>query len=261
VKIRSNSTDFCKLVVRLAVLTAACANFAAAQTGAEAKVISMSGQVSVMKGSGQWALNAGDLIQPMQTIVTGPDGTAVLQVADRSTIDIYPNSQFVFRNNPGDFKDLVDLFLGKIKVKIEHFGGVPNNNKVRTPTAVIAVRGTIFDVEVDGRDETTVVQCEEGQVRVSHFDMPGGGSRDLGPGESVTVFKNQPLAKKSNLDRGAVAQKIVRMATDAASQILLNRSTGGGSTGASGTGTSTSGDKAPPAPPTGGAPPTPAPGH
>ena len=217
-----------------------------AQTNGEAKVVAMSGQVSVMRGTTAWALNQGDLIQPQQTVRTGPDGLATFRVADGSTIDVYPNSYFTFRANPGNWKDMVDVFLGKIRVKIEHFGDVPNHNTVRTPTAVIAVRGTIFDVDVSGTDETTQVLCEEGQVEVYHLFMPGK-TRLLNPGESITIFKNQPIAK-STVDRGQVAQRIVRALSDATDQILLHRA-GGGTTAGSGTTSTSTGDKGgPPAP-------------
>jgi hypothetical protein len=242
----------------LLAVASACALFSvlpvSAQTGGAAKVVSMSGQVSVLHGSLPWALNTGDLIEPMQTIQTGTDGTAVFRVADGSTFDVYPNSQVVFRANQGNWKDLVDVFLGKIKVKIEHFGSVPNHNTVRTPTAVIAVRGTIFDVSVDGSGDSTEVICEEGRVEVTHLTMPGR-SRMLDPGDSVTVFKNQPLAK-STVDRGAVLQKAVRIASDAVNEILLRRSTGGtGSAGTAGTTSTASGDKGGTPAPTGGTPP------
>jgi hypothetical protein len=231
------------------------ATMALAQTGGAAKVVAMQGQVTVLRGNSPWALNEGDLIQPQQTIRTGPDGTAVFKVEDGSTFNVYPNSQVVFRANKGNFSDLVDLYLGKIKVTIEHFGNVPNHNTVRTPTAVIAVRGTVFDVDVSDIDETTQVLCEEGRVEVFHLTQPGSNSRVLNPGESVTVFKNQPLAKNS-VDRGAVMQKVFRAASDAVNQILLNRATGGTS-GGSGTTTTATGDKGGTAAPTGGAPPPP----
>jgi hypothetical protein len=243
---------------RAMCLVSTAALFAAialAQTGGAAKVVTMQGQVTVLRSNGTWALNEGDLIQPQQTIRTGPDGTAVFKVEDGSTFNVYPNSQVVFRANKGDLKDLVDLYLGKIKVTIEHFGNVPNHNTVRTPTAVIAVRGTVFDVDVSDTDETTQVLCEEGRVEVFHLTKPGSNSRILNPGESVTVFKNQPLAKNS-VDRGALAQKVMRAMSDAANQILLNRATGGPS-GGSGTTTTATGDKGGTTAPTGGAPPPP----
>lgn len=225
-----------------------------AQTGAAAKVMSMAGQVSVMRDNAAWALNPNDLIQPQQIIKTGPDGYAEFRTSDGSTFDVYPNSQVVFRANPGDWKDMLDVILGKIKVTIEHFGSVPNHNTVRTPTAVIAVRGTIFDVSVEDNDETTLVLCEEGRVEVYHSTQPGK-SRFLEPGESVRVFKNQPLAK-TLVDHGDVARRAFRAATDALNQVLYRRTTG---TTSSGTTSTSSGDKPGTPPPTGGGAPPPPP--
>ncbi len=247
------------LTARRAVwLVSTAALFAAAafaQTNGAAKVITMTGQVTVLRGNAPWALNQGDLIQPQQVIRTGPDGSAIFRVEDGSTFTVYPNSQVTFRANPGNLQDLIDVYLGKIKVKIEHFGNVPNHNTVRTPTAVIAVRGTVFDVDVSDTDETTQVLCEEGRVEVYHLTQPGSKSRVLEPGESVTVFKNQPLAKNS-VDHGAVMQRVFRAASDAVNQILLNRATGGTPGGSGSTG-GPSGDKGNAPTPTGGGPPPP----
>jgi ferric-dicitrate binding protein FerR (iron transport regulator) len=224
-----------------------------------ARVVSLVGQVSVLRDNAPWALNQNDLIKPQQTIVTGSDGYAIFRVADGSTFDVYPNSRIVFRAN-SDWKDLVDVYLGKIKVKIEHFGSVPNHNTVRTPTAVIAVRGTVFDVNVEDVDATTLVLCEEGKVEVSHIWQPGK-TRMLEQGEWIRVFKNQPIAKQ-NVDRGMVMQKAMRAASDALNEILLRRSgAGSGTTAGSSTG-GANGDKSGAPTPTGtGTPPPPPPPH
>ncbi|MDQ6676771.1 MAG: FecR domain-containing protein, partial [Acidobacteriota bacterium] len=226
----------------------------AAQTEAAAKVVSLAGQVSVLHDGNTWALNAGDLVQPQQVIVTGPDSYAVFQVSDGSTFDVYPNARVIFRNNRGDWKDLLEILLGKVKVQIQHLGGQPNHNKVRTPTAVIAVRGTVFDVDVEDTDATTLVLVEEGQVEVRHLLEPGQ-TRFLNPGEWIRVFKNQPLAVKT-VDRGFVLQKLVRAASDALNEALYRMprgaSPGTAATGASGTTADTPGT---PPPPSGSKPP------
>src|SRR6185503_15860974 len=120
-----------------------------------AKVVTLTGQVSVLKDLQPWALSPGDSVQVTQMIVTGPDGHAVLQVSDGSTIEVYPNSRFIFRHNPGNWRDLIDRLVGKVRVHIEHLGTTPNPNRVITPVAVISVRGTTFDVTVNDDDETT----------------------------------------------------------------------------------------------------------
>jgi hypothetical protein len=214
--------------VRLAsVLLIACAGIGA-QTqrppdpDGAAKLISFTGQISLLRDGGAWALNAGDSVRPLQVIVTGPDGYGVFKVADGSTFEVFPNSKVVFRENRGDWTDLLEVWLGKVRVQIEHFGGLPNHNKVRTPSAVISVRGTIFDVEVDDTNESTLVVDEEGSVVVRHLLRPS--EKTLGPGEFVRVLKNEPLAKA--VDKGGLLQKAVRAASDAFYQAALNASRG-----------------------------------
>ena len=215
-----------------------------AQTGGAATVVAMSGQVSVLKDGNPWAVNIGDTISPDRIIITGPDGYAMFKVADGSTFDVFPNARVVFRENHGDWKDLLEILLGKVKVTIEHFGGLPNNYKVTTPTAVIAVRGTVFQVDVEDTDDTTLVLVEEGRVEVSHRVQPGK-SQFLNPGESIRVFKNQPLQART-IDRGIAVQHVIRAAADAINQILLHRGSTPGATGSSSgssSGSTPSGDK------------------
>jgi ferric-dicitrate binding protein FerR (iron transport regulator) len=185
-----------------------------------AKLLSFTGQISVMRDSAAWALNVGDLVQPEQVVVTGADGYGMFQVADGSKFEVFPNSHVVFRANRGDWKDLLEVWLGKVRVQIEHLGGLPNHNKVRTPTAVISVRGTIFDVEVEDADATTLVLDEEGQVEVRHLLKPGD-AKMLGPGEWVRIFRNEPLARKM-IDKGGVLRGALRAASDAFYQAAIN---------------------------------------
>src|SRR5216684_1518064 len=154
-----------------------------------AKVVTVTGQVAVLKDSQPWALGVGDLVQVRQLIITGPDGSAKFQVSDGSTFEVYPNSQVIFRKNVPNWRDLIDVIIGRVRVHIEHFGGQPNPNRVITPTAVISVRGTTFDVSVDDDDETTLVEVEEGLVAVQHALLPRGEARMLTTGESLKVYK------------------------------------------------------------------------
>jgi hypothetical protein len=187
---------------------------------AAAKVISLTGQVSVLRESESWALNIGDSVQPRQVIVTGPDGFAQFQVSDGSTFEVYPNSNVVFRKNPPNWKDLLDALVGRVKIHIEKLGGQPNPNRILTPTAVISVRGTTFDVSVNPDDETTVVTVEEGIVDVRHALKPGV-TKTLNAGESLHVYRDQPLAL-SLIDKGALAQRILHSLADAAYMIMNN---------------------------------------
>ncbi|HVW85564.1 MAG TPA: FecR family protein [Bryobacteraceae bacterium] len=229
-----------------------------------AKLLTFTGQISVVRSGYAWALNTGSTVKPQEVIVTGPDGWGVFQVADGSKFEVFPNSRVVFRANRGDWKDLLEVFLGKVRVQIEHFGGLPNNNKVHTPSAVISVRGTIFVVEVEDQSDTTLVEDEEGVVEVRHLLRPGP-VRVLNPGDYVRVFKNEPIGK-ALFDKGGLLQRAVRAASDAFYQVAINarnsagvaRGGTGGSTGGPADGNNGKGSNTPPpAPPP--PPPPPAP--
>jgi hypothetical protein len=213
-----------------------------------AKVISLTGQVSVLRDSEPWALNVGDLVQIQQVIVTGPDGMAKFQVSDGSEFEVYPNSNVVFRKNPGNWRDLLDVFVGRVKIHIQKLGGQPNPNRILTPTAVISVRGTTFDVAVDDDDEATTVSVEEGTVDVRHALKPGGGTKTVNAGETIHIYKDQPLAQ-SAIDKNEVVRRVLHSIGDAVyTAVTRTPSHGIGGLGSGGSGTLT-GQKAPPAPP------------
>ncbi len=218
-----------------------------------AKVVSVTGQVSVLHDSEPWALNIGDQVQAKQVIVSGPDGYALFQVSDGSTFEVYPNSNVVFRKNPPNWRDFLDVLVGRVKIHIQKWGTEPNPNRIHTPSAVISVRGTTFDVSVSGEDESTLIAVEEGQVDVRHALK--GDTKTLNAGESLQVYKNQPLAYRT-IDKGAIAQRVLRALSDA----LYTMQTGGGRVPGVGKIPGGSGQTAPiPPPPTVPPPPPPPP--
>jgi ferric-dicitrate binding protein FerR (iron transport regulator) len=228
---------------------------------AAAKVLTMSGQVSVLRDSQPWALNVGDQVQAQQVILTGPDGYAKFQTSDGSTFEVYPSSNVIFRKNPGSLHDLLDLFVGRVKIHIQRFGGQPNPNRIMTPTAVISVRGTIFDVSINDDDETTIVSVEEGSVDVRHALKPGA-PKIVNAGESLHVYRDEPLAR-SVIDKNELFHRIVRGLGDAAYRIAISPPGHGGISIPVSPGPTT-GEHGPPAPPStappAGTPTTPPPG-
>ena len=231
-----------------------------------AKALVINGDVSVLRDGGPWALFEGNTVRPQQIVKTGQDGYARFQVSDGSTFEVFPNSQVIFRANPPSWKDLLDVVIGRVKVYIQHLPGVPNPNNVSSPTAVISVRGTVFEVSVEDQDGTTFVSVDEGLVAV-RSKAPAGGEVLLQPTESIRVFKNQPLAQR--MDKSGIARAVVRAIQDAARVALQQRQIGGGgvgtasptSTGAGGAqGDKGKGGTTPTAPAPPSAPPPPPPG-
>lgn len=123
---------------------------------------------------------------------------------------------------------LLNVVLGRVKVFITHKPG-GNPNEVSSPTAVISVRGTVFDVAVQDDEGTTIVSVDEGLVMVRNWTAPGD-SVPVHPGESLTVIKGQPLVAKQ-VDKSGAIQAGFRAARDFMWQILLGRRQVGGTPG------------------------------
>ena len=233
----------------------------AQQTGdaAAAQVAVAEGDVSVVRSDQIWALFSGDQVKVGETIITGDDGFAQLTVEDGSHFLVYPNSQVVFRKNPGNLRDLIDLFLGRVKIYIQHLGGEPNPHRIFTPTAVISVRGTTFDVSIDA-DEVVTVAVDEGVVTVQHRLIPRNQETAVEAGQSLVIYPGVPLAK-AGVD-GAQAARLAGNLARMAASIWQRAGGGSGSGGSGGSGgggsapTPLPGDEEAPAPPP---PPAPAP--
>jgi ferric-dicitrate binding protein FerR (iron transport regulator) len=182
-----------------------------------AKAVSVSGRVSVMKDTVPWAISVGDTVQVQQLIVTGQDGNALFQLSDGSTFQVYPNSEVLFRKTPGDWRDLLDVLVGRIRVQIQHLMGQPNPNRVLTPTAVISVRGTTFDVEVDEEGNVTTIEVEEGQVEVRHALLPRDNATVLNPGDPpLRVYRNEPIASNTPINKSTIFRYLVQALRDLA---------------------------------------------
>ena len=204
-----------------------------------ARVVELSGQVSVLKDSSPVPLFAGGAVSPKQVILTGPDGYAKFQIGDGSTFEVFPNGRVTFRDS-FSWTELVEVWLGRIRVQVEHRNG-PNHKSVSTPTALISVRGTVFDVVVEDSDDTTLVSVEEGLVDVQH-QLRAGAAVRLHPGESIRVFRNQPLAHV--VDKTPAIRAVLNAAREALYDVMLRRGAGGTAGPLpGGTTTATSGDR------------------
>jgi hypothetical protein len=249
-----------------AALVVSAVTAAAQETGA--KVIYQVGQVSIADGGYFKALSVGDTIKLKQLIVTGPDGYARFEVlSDHSTFEVFSNARVWFRDIPGSWQNLLNVLMGRVKVFIQHAPGIPNSNRVTSPTAVVSVRGTIFDVIVESADGTTYVTVDEGIVDVRNWTAPGP-SVTLRANESVRVYPGQPLVAKQ-VDKGDVFRRLLYAMREAAYQIAIQGPSGRGGPIAGGPGTvPANGDKGPDsgssggpgAPPAGPGAPPPGPG-
>ncbi len=247
---RTNSATVVGLLVAALTPIVSFAQILPVAPEAAATVVSLTGSVSILRDNQPWALSVGDMVQVRQVIVSGADGHALFKVSDGSTFEVFPNSYVTFRKNPPNWGDLIDLLVGRVKIHIQKWGNQPNPNRIYTPTAVISVRGTTFDVTVDDEEESTLVQVEEGQVVVQHALLPRGNAKVVNAGESITVYKTQPLDARL-FDKGTVAQHMLRALIDAV-QTAMMRTTSThvpGVGGTTGVGDTKRPDPPPPPPP------------
>jgi hypothetical protein len=206
-------------LLMMAAMVAVGASSAHAQlTSDTGRILAQTGRVSVDHAGDLWALTPGSTISTGQVVVTGPDGYAQVELSDHSIIEVFSSSRLVFRPNRANLRDLVDRYLGKIRLQIQHLTDGESPYHVNSPTAVISIRGTVLDVEVGTTTDTTV-QVETGLVGVRHRLLPGSEVM-VATGQSVTVVANVPLSASAKLgSRLAVAGRIARMAGETIARI------------------------------------------
>jgi len=138
-------------------------------------------------GSRVSPLKAGVILKPGDVIDTTGGGRVAISLSDRSYVIVFPGSRVAVRDfySAGSMRDLLDVALGRVRVKIHRLGKRPNPYRVTSPAATIAVRGTEFLVDVEPSGQTQV-SVYEGLVEVSsRFDPQQ--KRLVGPGRSVVV--------------------------------------------------------------------------
>lgn len=187
-----------------ALLLAASAG-ARAQVLVSAKVLSSEGRVEIERraqGESAFAkisLRASDQLLAGDVIKTYKGGRLVVGLSDGSQAIIGENTTVEIGDLARTPRTIFNVLRGKTRVKIEKLGGRPNPYRVNTPTAVIAVRGTLFDVLA--KDAETQVFVHEGEVAVTNATMPDAPVI-LSPGQRTRVEPSQPPAPPSAFPTG-----------------------------------------------------------
>src|SRR5215475_9815570 len=154
----------------------------------QARVRSVRGIARIYAGPGFVAPKVNDPLEPGNRIETMQNGRVVISLTDGgSQITILPNSRVVLKDFRGthSVRELLEIMMGRVLVKIYHAGGRPNPYNLSSPAASIAVRGTEFIVDVQSGGETLVL-VREGLVEVWPRDNPDK-KRLVTPGGKVIV--------------------------------------------------------------------------
>lgn len=114
----------------------------------------LSGQVHILRGGQQLNAAAGDGVRQQDTIVTGANGSVGITFIDNSRFSTGPNShlelsRFRFDTTTHEGEFTAGLKKGTLSVVSGQLAKhSPQQMKVRTPSSLLAVRGTSFLIKV-----------------------------------------------------------------------------------------------------------------
>jgi hypothetical protein len=135
-------------------LVASLASVARADNSQVAQIKTVHGQAVIVRNGARTAAKIGDPLYEKDTIETGADGSIGITFVDNTVMSSGPNSQIVledYKFNSSNFKGsmLTDMKRGTVSmISGDIARSSPGAMKVKTPTAILAVRGTRFAIEV-----------------------------------------------------------------------------------------------------------------
>lgn len=167
---------------------------AAGDKAPRAVVSRMRGEVKIHTRRGWKSLDPQRQITPGEIIRTGKDGYIELIFNDGSTINLDANTSLVLDSVDAETSNY-RLLLGRIKANIKRLNR--RRYRIRTPTAVLGVRGTEFIVESDGAGASAVVVLE-GEISFAAIDSEE--STVIRAGEFSAVRADGTLTAATKID-------------------------------------------------------------
>lgn len=189
------------IFVGFLVVAALASHAAAAEIG---RVKAALGAATVMRGKSALPAKPGLVLDVADVLITGKDGRIGVTFIDNSRFAVGPNSRvsltkFEFDDTTHKGSSLTTVDRGSLAIVS---GQIAKENrdemKVRTPTSLLAARGTRFVVETKKRSSLMSAVCSVGcapPTRVSLLDGESGA-----PVGAVAVFDGKTSAERGVLD-------------------------------------------------------------
>jgi hypothetical protein len=154
-----------RILAGTALLTTLLFSVSVAAEDSSGMVVASRGEVLALANGGSRELKQGDFIYQNDEIITSARSFAVLQFVDGAKVTVRPDStliieQYLYAGNENDEATL-NLVSGGLRVITGAMAkSNPENYKVRTPVALMGVRGTEFSImlcgdEICAEDELT----------------------------------------------------------------------------------------------------------
>lgn len=159
----------------------------------DARVTSVQGTALRRHNQRAFILARGDTLNPGDEIDTRGGGRVVIELTDGGMVIVHPNSRIVMSDyrTAASLRGMFRIVIGRVRVKVAHYGGKPNPYRVNSPTASILVRGTEFSVNVESSGDTRV-EVYEGLVEVQSLSDPRYRAL-LTPGRGALVRPNEDI--------------------------------------------------------------------
>lgn len=146
---------WCKSAMIALLLGLSYQGGALAQSDRIGQLRNVSGEAFLIRGDSRQAAAAGDIVRRKDVLETGPNGAVGITFDDNTVFSAGPSSTVSlddFQYNPSTLKGsfLAKLDKGTLSVISGDIArGSPEAMKIRTPSAILGVRGTRFLVRVD----------------------------------------------------------------------------------------------------------------
>ena len=132
---------------------------------AGATISDFKGKVSIQLPAQSFSAPVRGESLPPDTTVSTDDGRLLLKLSDGSDVLVRAHTKLLLKQPEASGWKYFQLLIGRVRTQIQkRLGGSPAF-QIGTPSAVISVRGTKFDVEVDRRGFTQV-DVDEGVVEL-----------------------------------------------------------------------------------------------
>src|SRR6476661_3266776 len=162
-----------KLTLTIVFLALYCACAAAQQTPAAtanapyagATISDFKGKVSIQLPTQAFAAPVRGEVLPPDSTVSTDDGRLLLRLSDGSDVLVRPHTKLLLKQPETSGWKYFQLLIGRVRTQIQKRTRGSPAFQIGTPSAVISVRGTKFDVEVDRRGFTEV-DVDEGVVEL-----------------------------------------------------------------------------------------------
>ena len=144
-----------RVIASLALVTSLTLSTVAIAQDSSGMVVASRGEVIAMSNGGSRELKQGDFVYVNDEIMTSNRSFAVLQFVDGAKVTVRPDStliieQYLYAGNDSDEATL-NLVSGGLRVITGAMAkSNPENYKVRTPVALMGVRGTEFSIMLCG---------------------------------------------------------------------------------------------------------------